>query len=136
MMNRPEPSLKPVLRKPRHQWEIPTLPKREQSAELKALIAGTTPLAREILRKLFFGLEQRVEVNGEPLDQVAGWLENRLITFWALQPEFALLLSRLWGGGQEAWIKTSPRELAILLVLGTTYALRLKRTHAAAAARP
>ncbi len=127
--------MKPVFRKPRSQWVIPAMredPKRVEPAGLKAFIAGTSPLAREILRKLFFGLEQRLTVHQEPLEQVVPWLEDRLKTFWALRPEFTLLLSRLWGGEQKAWLQLDPRSLAILLVLGG--ALELKRSRSAIAA--
>ena len=115
--------IKPVLRKPRGQWLIPTLRCSGAVPQVPpgtgALIAGTTPLGREILRKLFFGLEQRLG-DREPLEQVVPWLEDRLITFWVLQPEFTLLLSRFWGGAHKAWLAINPRNLAILLVLRTT----------------
>jgi len=130
---RPLP-IKPVLRKPRRQWLISTSrsePQPQLPPGIKALIVGTTPLAREVLRKLFFGLEQRLAAHGEPVEQVAAWLEERLVTFWALQPEFTLLLSRLWGGEHEAWLEANPRSLAILLVLGTIWALELKKRQSA-----
>ena len=120
------PTIKPVLRKPRAQWLVPTFPsglKVPEDAERTSLLAGTTPAAREILRKLLFGLEQRLAGDQEPLEQIVAWLENRLMTCWALQPEFALLLSRLWGGQHHDWMKIKPRELAILLVLGTRHAV-------------
>ena len=49
-------------------------------------------------------------------------LKNRrdYSAFWVLQPEFALLLSRIWGGDYKAWLMVAPGQLAILLVLGLT----------------
>ena len=89
-------------------------------------MAGTTPLAREILRKLLFGLEQRL-TNREPMEQLVAPLEAQLKTFWELQPEFALLLSRLWGGEPEAWLETPPHDFATLVVLGSTMSLSCRR---------
>ena len=115
--------LKPILRKPRSQWRIPSLSresKRQPPDKLNALITGTTPLAREILRKLLFGLQQRLVANEESLVELVESLEAQLKTFWVLQPEFTLLLSRLWGGEYQVWLEVTPRHLAILLVLGLT----------------
>jgi hypothetical protein len=115
--------IKPILRKPRSQWRIPSLNsegKHQPPGKLNALISGTTPLGREILRKLFFGLERRLEAREEPLPQLVEFVEARLQTFWVLQPEFALLLSRLWGGDYQGWLAATPRQLATLLVLGSS----------------
>ena len=124
-------SFKPILRKPRSQWRIPLLKspcKRQSPAQVSALISGTTPLGREILRKLFFGLERRLEANEEPLPQLVEFVEAQLKTFWVLQPEFALLLSRLWGGDHQGWVAATPRQLATLLVLGTSCTVQLQRS--------
>jgi len=56
--------------------------------------------------------------------------------FWVLQPEFALLLSRLWGGDHEAWLAATPRNLATLLVLGTNYTVQLQTRRLAQAKSP
>ena len=125
---------KPILRKPRNQWRIPSLnseSKRQPPAKLNALISGTTPLGREILRKLLFGLERRLEAKEEPLPQLVEFVEARLQTFWVLQPEFALLLSRLWGGDHQRWLAATPRKLATLLVLGTNCTVQLQTSRLA-----
>jgi len=122
---------KPILRQPRSQWRIPLLNsagKGQPPAKPNPLISGTTPLGREVLRKLLFGLERRLETKQEPLPQLVEFVEARLQTFWVLQPEFALLLSRLWGGDHQGWLAATPRQLATLLVLGSNCTVQLQRS--------
>ena len=121
-------SLVPVLRRPRRQWCIPPLspapPGQSDApseAERRAWMAGTTPHGREILRKILFQAERGCG----SLEQEVARLEAEFRTFQPLQPEFALLLNRLWGSGEAVFRQASPRGLAVL-VLARVRAGRLR----------
>jgi hypothetical protein len=73
-------------------------------------MAGTTPQGREILRKLLF----QAETACGSVEKAVTRLEAEFRTFQPLQPEFALLLSRLWGSGEAVFRQASPRGLAVL----------------------
>ncbi len=72
---------------------------------------GTTPAGREILRKILF----QAETACGSAETVVGRLEAEFRTFQVLQPEFALLLSRLWGSGEAVFRSASARGLAVLV---------------------
>ena len=107
--------LVPVLRQPRRQWRIPPMPARQAApptgAERRAWMAGTTPQGREIMRKILF----QAETACGSAETVVARLEAEFRTFQPLQPEFALLLSRLWRSGEAVFRQASPRSLAVLV---------------------
>ncbi len=85
-------------------------------------MAGTTPQGREILRKILF----QAETACGSAEKVVAGLEAEFRTFQPLQPEFALLRSRLWGSGEAVFRQASPRGLAVLVLTR----LRARRLHA------
>jgi len=116
----------PVVKRPRQEWRIPRidayaqiLQQQQEEATLKALVEGTTPQGREILRKILFRTKRLLQGQTQSVAQIVDAIETEVITFRFLQPEFALLLSRVWGGKEEAWRQIEPRDLATLVVLRT-----------------
>ncbi len=89
----------------------------QEETRRQALIAGTSPAGREVLRRILFGIEQRTSARTESLTQLVVSMQAELKRFWCWQPEFALLLSRLFRSEAQAWQQTDPRSLAVLLVL-------------------
>jgi hypothetical protein len=122
-------SLKPVIKCPRSEWHIPRidaharlLEQQREETRLAALMEGTTPQGREILRKLIFRAERMLEEKHTIL-QIVPVIENELNIFECLHSEFLLLLSRLWGGDFDGWYKLRTKEIAILIV----FRLKLKQ---------
>ena len=112
-------------KRPRREWRIPRidayarlLQQQEEEARLEALVAGTTPQAREILRRILWRTEQ-LQSEGKPLAQIISVIEELITTHIGLQPQFALLLGRLWCGTEEFWRQASPHSFAKLLLSGT-----------------
>ena len=124
-----QPSLKPVIKRPRSEWRIPQpvdssrlLQKRAEEAQLKALAAGTTVEGREILRKTLYLAEKLVQSQAHTLGQIVDEVESEFKIFEDLQQEFTLLLGRLWGPNEMTWRKVSIRGLATLVVVRTALA--------------
>jgi hypothetical protein len=127
----------PVVRRPRQEWRIPRidaharlLQQQQEEARLKALTEGTTPQGREALCKILLRTERLLQSQPQALSQVVDAIEAELNTLKLLQPEFALLLHRSWGGKLDYWQQASPRSLAKLVVIVTAYAPKIKAEEA------
>jgi hypothetical protein len=102
------------------------LQQKREEERLKALAEGTTPQGREILRKILWRTERLLNRGDHTLNETIATIQDEAGCFKILWPEFARLLSRLWGGKESGWLQTSPRIFAKLVVLRTTLALKAK----------
>jgi hypothetical protein len=100
---------------------------QEELARLSEVFEGTTPQGREILRRILYRAERLVQSKNLGISQAVDDIQNEFETFSILRPEFALQLSRLWGGPEELWLQASTRNIAILVVLTTRARLWIKR---------
>jgi hypothetical protein len=122
---------RPVLRRPRREWIIPAIQldrrsaKEPEPAQVEpeptqvpnlALWEGTTPQGREILRKILFFIETRIE-RGEDTPQVIGQVETRLNGFSEIFPELLSIFSRLGGRRDADTAGIGVHDLATLMVL-------------------
>lgn len=123
--NPPAPArMTAVTRKPRRQWKIPPMPRAvvgsddaDAEARRRAFLRSTTPLGREILRKILFRVERVLDDPDASIDAAVTTLENELETFSALRPEFAVMFGQLWAGAERVASVASSRSLATLVVL-------------------
>ncbi len=113
-----------VMRKPRQQWKIPPMPRavvwsedEEVQARRRAFLRATTPLGREILRKILFRAERLLHDPDASIDDVVMTLESEFETFAALRPEFAVMFGQIWSGAERVASLASSRSLATLVVL-------------------
>ena len=102
-------------------------PSQLDEAKLKALARGTTPQGREILRKTLCRAERLLKQGNLPSEQIVAIIEREFTEFWALQPEFILFLSRIWGINERRWRQVSPLGLATFVVIRTAFRLRSQR---------
>ena len=117
-------NFKPVTKRPRREWEIPridaqqrALAYQKEETRLKAIAEGTTPHGREILRKILYHAEKLLSEGDHTLHEIEVIIQGHAWYFKALWPEFARLLSRIYGGDEEMWLQTSPRSFAKLVVV-------------------
>lgn len=114
----------PVIKRPRREWCIPRVAagaklaaEQAEEARLAALKEATTPHGRELLRQTLWWAERQLNLGTKAHDEVIKAVAGEALTFKALQPEWALLLSRIWGGNPEVWRQACPTSFAKLVVL-------------------
>ncbi len=112
---------KPVLRRPRREWRIPTIglyvpsAQPDQETRIRRLCEGTTPQGREVFRKLLDRACTMTVANQNTAEAIAQ-LESRLGAFPEFHQEFRLLFSRICGR-QEPSGELTTHDLAALIVL-------------------
>ena len=114
---------RPVLRRPRQEWIIPAIDTRSvqelnpaDQANEPDWWEGTTGQGREILRKILFFIETRIECQ-EDTPQVIGQVEARLRGFAEIFPELLRIFLQLCGRGAAQAEGISIRDLATLMVI-------------------
>ncbi len=125
-MNKPQ-RFKAPQRRPRAEWKIP-LPetaerhrkKLEEEARDAVLTKGTTPHGREVLRKGLFTAEQMLRQGEHQTDEIVREVVSKLTPWQVLGREHSQILSRLWGGSEDAWFSVGPLGMARLIVLCIT----------------
>jgi hypothetical protein len=125
------PKLIPVLRRPRREWQIPSiespeaeLERLQYEAQLKALREGTTAYGREIFRRILGLASKKVEENKSSLEAVREVAEE-LGTYSELHHEFILLLGRTLEMDPNEVRQASPRAWAFQIVLRARLIQRL-----------
>ena len=111
-----------VIAVPKRKWRIPRLDEMSRRREvereefrLKQLGEGTTPQGRELLRKLKFLCEQRLQ-SGRSVAATAAEAEFDVREFAMLRKEWSLLLSRAYRVELPILLEARPYFFAWLLV--------------------
>src|ERR1035437_6179139 len=88
----------PVRRKRRDDWCIPRIneqqllqEERAQLEHLNEIFRGTTPVGRELYRKILCGIRNRLERPDAGIEEVLTYARSEFGTFPSLEPEFKFL---------------------------------------------